>query len=83
MPIDSPYLIALHYTPLFMVQMSRIHVRGAISVKLLCIPLTQYMHEQVGVPQHQVASFLSTPVIMHGGLLCITFCLSVRPSVRL
>ncbi len=26
---------------------------------------------------------LSPPVPMHGGLLCVAFCLSVRPSVRL
>ncbi len=29
-------------------------------------------------PAHE---FLSTPVPMHGGLLCIAFCLSVRLSV--
>ncbi len=28
-------------------------------------------------------SFLSPPVLMHGGLLCVAFCLSVCPSVRL
>ncbi len=31
----------------------------------------------------EVAFFLSTPVLMHGGLICIAFCLSVRLSVCL
>ncbi len=30
----------------------------------------------------QEIGLLSTPVLMHGGLICIAFCLSVRPFVR-
>ncbi len=37
----------------------------------------------MGSQQRQVASFLSSPVLIHGELLCITFCLSgfTRPTL--